>query len=309
MPAARRRAKKTKIGPWSQAYLAARSSEPSVVGPVRQYLLLHPDRRVDAKPTLHPSQISKRHWCPRASYFELSGVPAPAPGPTTLTQSGAFGLGTETHERWQTWAWRAGILRGDWECVGCEARFSAISPGRCPSCDRPAKALRYREVPVSSPEHLIEGHADGDIGEALIEIKTLGLGTVRWEKPDLYRRHLHTIVSRRTGRKETVVNLEALWRDIHVPFPSHFRQGQIYLNVLKRDKMVFLYDCKFLSVEPKEFVVKRSSQAVRDILEGCLDVRYALKVGKAPYRPRWAAKTHSACRSCVYNAHCYATSN
>ncbi len=294
------------VGPLTKQYLKGSTPGPSLLGPVRQHLLLHPSTRVDKKPTLHPSDISHRDWCPRASYYSYSPkYPTPPVRPLTLTQEDIFGLGNDTHDRWQAWGWEVGILRGQWACVVCGALFSATAPRRCAECGAPKSALKYKEVPFSAPEYLVEGKADGDIGTALLEIKTVGIGTIRYAAPGIYNRHVHRIKSRRTGRVEEVINLKGLWDDVHAPFPDHYRQGQLYMHFLGRSQMVFLYACKFLSVEPKEFLVQRSTKSVQPLLNSCLDVRYALEKERPPYRPAWASPDHQRCQECFFKETCY----
>lgn len=298
--------RKVRLGSLTREYLKGATAGPSLVGPVRQYLLLHPSTRVDTTPTLHPSSISHKDWCPRASYYAFSpAYPTPPAEPLSLVQEDIFALGNDLHARWQTWAWKVGILRGEWLCVSCGSRFNATAPGRCPDCGAPQAALRYAEVPFSAPEYMVEGKADGDIGTALIEIKTVGVGTIRYSAPGIYNRHVHRIKSRRTGKVEEVLNLNGLWRDIHAPFPDHYRQGQLYMHFLGRSPIVYVYDCKFLSVEPKEFVVERSPKSVHSLLDSCLDVRYALEKERPPYRPSWASLDHKTCQGCFFRETCY----
>jgi hypothetical protein len=114
----------------------------------------------------------------------------------------------------------------------------------------------YKEVPLVYDELRIAGHADGwikGIGEdCLIEIKSIGVGTIRIEAPDL--------IAKADG------DLQAAWRSIRRPFSTHVMQGQIYLELMRRlghevKEIVFLYELK-ADQDYKEFVIKADFELV-----------------------------------------------
>jgi hypothetical protein len=144
----------------------------------------------------------------------------------------------------------------------------------------------------------IAGHADGwvvGLGDPfLIEIKSIGTGTIRMEQPAL--------LSSNDG------DLSKAWRDIRRPFPSHLRQGQFYLELLRRMKesgnyfqdqeipteIVFLYELK-ADQSYKEFVVKADAVVVKDSLDTAYDVVHAVSVGQPPKCPNNPDKGCKAC--------------
>lgn len=120
---------------------------------------------------------------------------------------------------------------------------------------------------MSEPRYRIAGHADGwisDIGDdCLIEVKSIGSGTIRIEAPEIW--------------EKAEENLEDAWRNIKRPFASHVRQGALYLELgsqmVKRgyfdtfpDEIVFIYELKS-NQDIKEFVVKRSQEITDRLLD------------------------------------------
>ena len=94
------------------------------------------------------------------------------------------------------------------------------SPERCQFClsDR----LAYMEVPLKRKQILIEGHADAAVHtrwyRGLIEVKSIGIRTLRFEAPRLYQQVPRTARRSRTcGGRSTA------------PSPAHLKQGQLYL--------------------------------------------------------------------------------
>jgi hypothetical protein len=207
-----------------------------------------------------------------------------------------FEEGHYAHHKWQGWWWDMGILKGVFYCLGCGWNWGGKSPINCPHCGVGRALLRYGEVPLSNTEYGIAGQADGDVeGHGLVEVKTIGPGTVRVEAPNLLEQYTNDVG----------VNWEGLWRSIKQPFASHRRQGYIYDFLAGRDQMTFIYDPKFITAHPKEFVVKFRQEFIEDILDDCLQVQSALEKGRPPKRPMWAEESHQSCAKCPYRKHCY----
>lgn len=245
---------------------------------------------------IHPSEISHEDFCPRKIFFRISGVPQ-EPVPRKLIFEMVFERGHDSHEKWQNWAWDMGILNGFWWCRWCDNLWEDHSPSECPKCEAGRDLIKYAEVPLSNDFYLLAGNADGDVDDhGLIEVKTIGPGTVRIEAPDLVEKYT---------TEDGIVDWEMLWRGIHRPFRSHRTQGMIYCFCKGRDQMTFIYDPKMVTSYPKEFVVKFKEEYIEDVLEQCLVVKRALAKDVAPKRPLWATKSCRACKECPFKEHCY----
>lgn len=284
-------------------------TETRILGAIQRHIMCRPpeDRRTDV---IHPSEMCKQDWCPRSTFFRLIDAPAHEPEMNSFTLENVFAEGHDIHDKWQTWLWEMGQLRGEWLCMACKTVWAATAPMSCPKCQADRSCLKYREVPVSSKRYLIAGHADGDIANdedeercPLLEVKSIGVGTLRYEAPQLLARFTRK-TQEDDGTERSVVDLEALWRDIKRPFPSHVKQGMIYLAVTGRREMVFIYECKW-NQQVKEFRVRYQEALVIDLLDACLDIKYALETGKPPRRPHWAATDNTNCGKCVYRDTCW----
>ncbi|MCZ0981901.1 hypothetical protein O1L60_31315 [Streptomyces diastatochromogenes] len=192
------------------------ASEENFLGTVRTHIVeknkADDSRRQDI---IHPSEMAKSDWCPKATFLRIS---------TGIHHKQSFGFqslnifdtGHESHRKWQLRAWDIGWLEGMFKCLNCFATWWAKSPEQCPACE--SKALEYAEVPLSAEAtHLIAGHSDGMLTPArsLLEIKTVGEGTVRYEEPERLSKYK---VKLPDGRD--MVDLPAMWSSIKVPFPA-----------------------------------------------------------------------------------------
>ena len=230
-------------------FLDAKKSNPRLIGDIERHLLAKtPEvRRTDV---LHPSEMAKSDWCLRASYFALSGVPVKKENPNLRLQS-IFDEGHSIHAKWQNWFSEMGVLHGYWDLGAPNNKTWATSKDLVGIPDKV-----YKEVPLVYDELRIAGHADGwikGIGEdCLIEIKSIGAGTIRIEAPDL--------IAKADG------DLQGAWRSIRRPFSTHVMQGQIYLELMRRlghevNEIVFLYELK-ADQDYKEFVIKADFELV-----------------------------------------------
>jgi hypothetical protein len=181
-----------------------------------------------------------------------------------------FDEGHAIHAKWQNWIAEMGNLYGVWEKNG-ERTWGISTPG-----------AKYREVPLESKKHMIRGHADGWVKgldeDFLIEIKSMGAGTIRMEAPSLL-----------VGANG---DLETAWRAIKQPFRSHMLQGQMYLHLSHLmveeglfesapDEIVFIYELK-ANQDYKEFCVKYDPEYVTEIFENALDVVWAVENQRPP---------------------------
>lgn len=243
----------------------------------------------DRSAALHPSDISRRDWCPRANLARLRG--GVAPQRTTFTREVVFAHGHQAHERWQRWMAQMALLEGRWICQYCGARFYANAPKWC---DCGSEDLKYDELVLEDPDRMIEGRTDGYIPSrnALVEIKTVGEGTIRFADPKLLERHQFETPG------GIVTDLKGAWNDIHRPFTSHLRQGQLYLYLarrkgLKADRMVYIYESK-LTQDAKEFVVSFDQSLIEPILVSAREVALAYH----GLFPDPACRFPGACKDC-----------
>lgn len=265
-------------------YLDSSKRLTRVVGPVTRHLLTRPpeDRPRDV---LHPSEIIGSDWCQRAAYFELLRVaPASKPVAPHLRLQLVFDEGHSIHRKWQAYLREMGVLFGLWRCLVCEAAWQGISPTECPQCHARGLFVAYAEVPLRWDPLRIAGHADGwvvGLGDPfLIEIKSLGPGTLRLGAPELWRK----------GEGD----LEKVWRMVTRPMRSHRRQAQLYLTLvnwmaeaglfpkeLAPKEIVFIYELKSNN-DYREFSVFWDPDTVEDVVEDVKDLIYAVETGEVP---------------------------
>jgi CRISPR/Cas system-associated exonuclease Cas4 (RecB family) len=280
-------------------YLKLLTMNGRVLPTVAIQILKDRDARESTRDTahIHPSDLAKRDWCPRANWYTIREQPKD-PENFAFQRLNVFAEGHYIHAKWQDWLNHAGVLEGWWQCSNtiCNHKWEAISPKSCPSCGTPYPL--YREVPLSNEEHMILGHADGIIndanGRALIEIKSVGLGTVRFEAPDLFNSY-----------QKGDITLDGLWKKIRQPFPSHIKQGLLYMYCTGIHEMVYLYEWK-PTQEVKEFVVGFTPELVQPMLDNCKRLMTALQKDIPPMRPMWAESSSSTgCKYCSYKKTCW----
>lgn len=262
-------------------FLDTKKVNSRLIGPLERHMLTRPpdtSRRTDV---LHPSDLIKSDFCARAAYFTVTGVPTDKERPNLRLQS-IFDEGHAIHHKWQTWIREGGWLYGAWKCDYCGEYFWDTAPESCPSCKN-TSYLKYKEVPLIDEELMIAGHSDGWVkgleGDFLIEIKSIGPGTIRMEQPSIFAAN--------DG------DLAKSWRDIRRPFPTHLRQGQFYLELLRRmgekgivegpipTEIVFVYELK-MDQSYKEFVVQADPVVVKDALDTAYDIVVAVNTGQPP---------------------------
>ena len=267
-------------------FLDAKKSNPRLIGDVERHLLSKPldIRRTDV---LHPSEMAKADWCLRASYFALSGVEVKKEKPNLRLQS-IFDEGHFIHSKWQAWFREMKVLHGLWSCQVCGESRYGTSPKTCPNCSAYSHFLVYKEVPLFDEKLRIAGHSDGWIkgigNDCLIEIKSIGSGTLRFEAPEL--------IVKADG------DLQKAWRSIRRPFRTHLMQGQIYLELMKRmghdvNEIVYIYELK-ADQDYREFAVKADYELVADIFDNARIVVEAVE-NKTPLE----CNVGAGCKSCA----------
>lgn len=261
-------------------FLDAKARPTRLLGDVERHLLARPvgDRRTDV---LHPSEIIKRDWCKRASYFLLSGRTKIAEKPPLRLQA-IFDEGHYIHAKWQSYFQEMGVLHGKFKCDVCDHVTWGTSPKECEVCQAPASKLVYAEVTLIDDELRIAGHTDGWVrgigNDTLIEIKSIGPGTIRSEAPQLMQ--------------AADGDFMEAWKNVKRPFGPHILQGQMYLELMKRmgmtdlegnpiNEITFIYELK-ADQSFKEFTVKADYELVAHIFEGAKYVVDAVNAKVAP---------------------------
>jgi len=255
-------------------FLEAKKYPTRLIGDLERHLMQRPkgDRRTDV---LHPSEIIKPNWCKRGSFFLLKGYPKVAANPTLRLQV-IFDEGHYIHAKWQRWFQEMGIIHGKFKCDVCDSVTWGTSPQECEVCQAPWSKLVYDEVTLIDDDLHIAGHTDGWVkdaqGDALIEIKSIGPGTIRAMAPQL--------MSDADG------DFMKAWGQVRRPFGEHILQGQIYLELMRRmgnpvEQIVFLYELK-ADNSFKEFVVGRDYELVRHVFEAAEVLATQLEADAAP---------------------------
>ena len=243
----------------------------------------------------HPSEICKRDWCVRQSAYRMMGYEQTNPEkPKPFKTLNIFEEGNRIHRKWQGWLKDIGLLQGQWYCTECENVW--YGKPSCPECN--SKQVDYQEVPLYDEDQHIIGHADGHVelnGEDyLIEIKSVGIGTFRYENFPLFKKYA-----------DREITADQMWNDVTRPFLSHLRQGSLYMHCTGITKMIFLYEWK-ASQDIKEFVVSYKPEVVSGILSTCNTGLVHMGKGAIPPIPDWIDnKDHSACKYCTYRTICW----
>lgn len=244
---------------------------------------------------LHPSDLSKTNWCPRATYYKITGEEESNTQRLSLQRMNVLEEGHRIHDKWQSFMRLTGRLKGNWHCSACDAVWWGKSPDECPECGYSGKHITYREVPIKDKEHRIIGHADGVVEfdkDYVIEIKSVGLGTLRWEAPSLYASY-----------EDGNVDIDGLWKNIMRPLPAHARQVQLYMHCLGIHQALVLYEWKPTQAV-KEFTLTYSTDVVQPLLDGAKLVIEALDNELVPDKPEGFTKSKQ-CRFCPYKDKCW----
>jgi hypothetical protein len=266
----------------------ARQIETRALGPISSHILSRPLDTSRRQDVLHPSELIKDSFCPRAAYWALSGKTV-TPERHSLRMVSIFDTGHATHDKYQGYFAEMGNLYGKWlikDDTGEEFEVWAQS-----SEFEDLSNVKYKEVPLADDRLRIAGHSDGWVkglgADYLIEIKSIGPGTIRMEAPNLF-----------AGG-----DLFAAWKNVRAPFPSHLAQGMLYLELAHRMvktgqfetapyEIVFLYELK-ADQDVKEFVVQYDSDFCSPFLDDAYMVVTAVEDGVEP-----ECRHGSACKMC-----------
>ena len=252
-------------------FLDAKKTETRLIGPIERHLLARPEQERSYL-HIHPSDMVKSDWCHREACHLLLGRPKRRERPNLRLQS-IFDEGHTIHAKWQNWIAEMGSLYGRWEAS------DGTNLGMLRSNVAPNGAV-YKEVPLRNEALMIKGHSDGwvkGIGDDfLIEIKSIGSGTIRMESPDLLY--------------QADGDLSKAFRSIRRPFRTHALQGRVYLELIERQakdegwtdypkEIVFIYELK-MDQDYKEFVTKADYESVAHLFDAADDIVRAVKAGE-----------------------------
>lgn len=256
-------------------FLDTKAKPTELLGDLERHLMARPagDRSTTV---IHPSEIIKKDFCKRGSYFLLSGRTKIADNPPLRLQV-IFDEGHYIHAKWQRWFQEMGIIHGKFKCERCDKVTFGTSPQECEHCGAPWQKLIYDEVTMIDESLRIKGHTDGWVkkpngDEMLIEIKSIGPGTIRAYAPQLI--------------KDADGDFMKAWGNVKRPFGEHILQGQMYMELMHRmgnpiEKIVFLYELK-ADQSYKEFTVQRDYELVRHVFDKAKSVVESVEAGIAP---------------------------
>ena len=236
---------------------------------------------------IHPSEMAKADWCPRSTYYRLLSGKAINDDTFNFTLESIFDEGHSVEKKWQDRMRQTGKLWGTWKCLVCKKLTgNQLEPAGAP-CFGGVHIWEYKEVALGNDKLMIHGHEDGAMvpGGYLVECKTIGLGTVRFDAPNLVKRYYHPELQ--------LYDTEGIWRDLKRPFTTHVRQTNVYLWLAQEmgydfDTAVLLYEYK-PNQQTKEFPVKLSAEVIEPLLTKAQSVVYALE-----------SKTPPPCEGCKY---------
>ena len=285
---------------WHLEKLKHTIQQPGIILPYLERALLK--RAVDNasdrdQSFLHASEMAKNDWCERSSWYRIMKFPIEKDDKYSFNLQRIFEEGHDIHNKFQTWAWDAGILEGVWKCLipWCRHGWYGISPHECPQCGY--DLIEYKEVPLYNEKYHIIGHADGIINidgwRALWEIKSLGARTLQFENPNLYKQY-----------EDGEITLNDMWVRTRTPLPSHRRQGILYSTLTGITKVHYIYEWK-PNQQVKEFQTVVRHGDADDLLARALSVAQGLERKLPPTRPQWASPTHNVCNKCPYQNECW----
>jgi len=232
---------------------------------------------------IYPSEMARSDWCPRATYYRIStGVVIDEDFSFTLES--IFDEGHSVEQKWQRRMRQTGKLWGVWRCICCGKQTgNELEPLMYDQEHDYTQCYghlwEYKEVALEDTPLRLRGREDGAMGYPgyLVEIKTIGPGTVRRDAPKLMAQHYYKDIG--------VYDYDSIWKDLRRPFVSHIRQTNIYLYMARSmgldfSTAVLLYEFKS-NQQTKEFTVKLTPSIYEPLLDKAQSIVDALD-GAAP---------------------------
>lgn len=270
-------AKSPKLSKNFKNFVNAGKNETRVLSAMERYVIAKPEDTSRRTDVLHPSEMVKSDWCHRSSYFQLLGAEPPkSKYAKSMRQQMVFANGHAIHDRYQSLYKEMGVLWGKYKCLECDEIFTGLPTDHSPKT-RPEDVV-YKEVALHYEPLHIAGHSDGllvGFGEPLmLEIKSIGPGTFRFEDPSTFY--------------EYDGHLDKMWKKLDAPFQSHVAQVQVYMRLAELlnlpyipQEAVMIYENKG-SQETKEFIVPKSNFAIGHVFEAAAMIAKAVEKRTPP---------------------------
>ncbi len=309
--APRRRKTVQKVQPGLRGFADTKKPHIDLIRDVQQHVVAEATKNAGAgreNHKIHVSEVIKDSSCARHLYYKITKeLPTDNPPPAFHRLEVIWAAGHDAHHKWQNWIREMGDLYGSWHCLQCEYDWEDTSPPACVKCG--GVLLRYDEVNLEIPSLYLVGHADGAMPsrEALVEVKSFSVGSVRYENPKLVAEHTHKI----DGKQ--VIDHEGVWNDIKRPLKSHLVQGLTYLWMCKNSgdpqltryqRIIFIYENKTTQAT-KTFEVKLSERHLTEHIETLALVVRSAENGVPPRRPGAFAPDAKPCNACVFRTKCW----
>ena len=272
-----------------------KSGRKLIIPVVKEYLLSqwgNSDRDIVH---VHPSEMAKKDWCERATFWRIHLQKKITDDKFNFTLQTIFDEGHQIHDKWQTWLANAGKLWGDWTCRVCGELVKDSLVINLPDQGDPdhrgwhPHIWRYDEVALH--EGLMIGHEDGAVDDRLVEFKSVGIGTLRHDAPDLLAKFYN--------KQLKLYDLDGLWNALKVPLKSHVRQANLYMwmaqmmggEYARFTKCSIVYEFK-PNQQSKEFVIPYSREIIAPLLDRVAEIEYALHYKNPPRCP------YGGCKQC-----------
>jgi hypothetical protein len=263
-----------------KSFLEAGKSNTRIISSVERHVLSKPRDELRRTNVLHPSEMVDPSWCYRASYFHLLGE-VPAKRNFSFQLLSVFEEGHSIHAKWQGWLEEMGVLYGAWDCHTCGRRVWATSlelDAEAVHGEEHCGPWKYAEVPLDYIPLRIAGHSDGwlkGMGKPLmLEIKSVGAGTLRFEVPELL--------------KENDNDFEKTWKAVKEPFMKHIMQVQVYMKLAELleyedvpQEAVLIYESK-ATQQAKEFVIPKSDFGITQLFDAAQMINDAVDAKTPP---------------------------
>jgi hypothetical protein len=275
-----------------------------VVLPLVQAHLLEREPEFRDPKVIHASEMSAKDWCDRATWCRLRPRKEwPEPGERfNFAMESIWEEGNELHRKWQQWLRETGKLWGDWFCWKCNrTKKHSLEPDGydAPECIGDSAYFeqhdwRYKEVGMQVGK--ISGHEDAAIvtevrsPNRLVEFKSMALGSLRMDTPDLLAKHYGQWVGPGSSVPRKIYDLDGIWKGLKNPLKSWVRQANVYLWLAQElslpfDKVSIVAEYK-INQQAREWVIPYSARICEPLIERAHMIEFAAAEGtpiECPY--------------------------